>query len=94
MMTGYKRKKNIFITRYGTELPEMSWVGQGVKIFASFCIGVFGVGLVSWYSFADSSIPNNTSLEYPLRQVSTVECRSIARNEHNDACKISLPRIA
>lgn len=41
-----------------------------------------------------SSLPNNTSLEYPLQRVSTLECRTTAREEMTwSNCKINLPII-
>lgn len=41
-----------------------------------------------------SSLPNNTSLDYPLQKVSTLECRTIAWEEMTwGNCKINLPRI-
>lgn len=39
------------------------------------------------------SLPNNTSFEYPLRKVSTLECRTLYRDDMPDNCKIDLPII-
>lgn len=44
--------------------------------------------------FASSShLPNNNSFSYPLRQVSTLECRTLYWNDMPDSCKINLPII-
>lgn len=40
-----------------------------------------------------TSLPNNTSFEYPLREVSTLECRTLYRDDMPDNCKIDLPII-
>lgn len=40
-----------------------------------------------------SNLPNNTSFSYPLQQVSTVECRTLYRNDMPNSCKINLPVI-
>ena len=39
------------------------------------------------------NLKNNTSLVYPLFQVSTLECRTQERNSMPDSCKIKLPII-
>lgn len=39
------------------------------------------------------NLKNNTSLVYPLFQVSTLECRTLERNSMPDSCKIKLPII-
>ncbi len=53
--------------------------------------------LIFWFScliFASwTKLPNNTSFSYPLRQVSTLECRTLYRNDMPDSCKINLPII-
>lgn len=48
---------------------------------------------VSMLMAASSNLPNNTSLSYPLRQVSTLECRTLYWNDMPDSCKINLPII-
>jgi len=40
-----------------------------------------------------SNLPNNNSFSYPLQKVSTVECRTLYRNDMPDSCKINLPII-
>ena len=40
-----------------------------------------------------SNLPNNTSFNYPLQKVSTLECRTLYRNDMPDSCKINLPII-
>jgi len=40
-----------------------------------------------------SNLPNNTSFGYPLKQVSTLECRTWYRNDMPNSCKINLPII-
>ena len=42
---------------------------------------------------SSSNLPNNNSFSYPLKQVSTLECRTLYRNEMPESCKINLPRI-
>ena len=44
-----------------------------------------------WWS--GDNLTNNTSLVYPLYQVSTLECRTQERNSMSDSCKIKLPII-
>ena len=44
-----------------------------------------------WWSW--DNLTNNTSLVYPLYQVSTLECRTQERNSMSDSCKINLPII-
>lgn len=44
-----------------------------------------------WWSW--DNLTNNTSLVYPLYQVSTLECRTQERNSMPDSCKIKLPII-
>ena len=44
-----------------------------------------------WWS--GDNLTNNTSLVYPLYQVSTLECRTLERNSMSDSCKIKLPII-
>lgn len=39
------------------------------------------------------SLPNNTSLVYPLYKISTLECRSQAFSSMPESCKIALPLI-
>lgn len=50
---------------------------------------------VFWIIFAGStSLPNNTSLDYPLQRVSILECRTTAWDEMTSSnCKINLPII-
>jgi hypothetical protein len=44
--------------------------------------------------FAGSTgLPNNTSLSYPLQQVSLISCRTQAWDDISDKCKINLPII-
>ncbi len=40
-----------------------------------------------------SNLPNNNSFSYPLQQVSTLECRTLYRNDMPSSCKINLPII-
>jgi len=40
-----------------------------------------------------TTLPNNSSFWYPLKQVSTLECRTWYRNDLPDSCKINLPII-
>ena len=44
----------------------------------------------AWNSW---SLPNNTSFSYPLRQVSTLECRTQYFEDMDESCKINLPII-
>lgn len=39
------------------------------------------------------NLKNNTTLVYPLNQVSTLECRTLERSSMPDSCKIKLPII-
>ena len=43
--------------------------------------------------WSGDNLTNNTSLVYPLYQVSTLECRTEERNSMPDSCKIKLPII-
>ena len=43
--------------------------------------------------WSGDNLTNNTSLVYPLYQVSTLECRTQERNSMPDSCKIKLPII-
>ena len=44
-----------------------------------------------WWSW--DNLKNNTTLVYPLYEVSTLECRTQERNSMSDSCKIKLPII-
>ena len=55
-----------------------------VWIFAFFSL------MHAWNSW---SLPNNTSFWYPLRQVSTLECRTQYFEDMDESCKINLPII-
>lgn len=55
-----------------------------VWVFAFFSL------MHAWNSW---SLPNNTSFGYPLRQVSTLECRTQYFEDMDDSCKINLPII-
>lgn len=64
---------------------------------SALCI-VLAVGFVTTSLRAGASTPTltpNTSLVYPLRQVSTLPCRALLkhRTELDPACKINLPHI-
>ncbi len=56
-------------------------------------IGWIILSFLSVLVFASANLPNNTSLMYPLQEVSKVECRTIPWEEETDSCKIELPRI-
>lgn len=55
-----------------------------VWVFAFFSL------MHAWNSW---SLPNNTSFGYPLKQVSTLECRTQYFEDMEDSCKINLPII-
>jgi len=87
-----KLQKNIFVADYGKRWSHVT-TSHNILSYASLaCLGFFAI--IGRYSTANTNIPNNTSLEYPLRQVSKLECRPTHRNDHNADCKIPLPRIA
>ena len=61
------------------------YIGEGVLAF-----------LFLWWAtmrWSWDNLKNNTSLVYPLFQVSTLECRTLERNSMPDSCKIKLPII-
>ncbi len=61
------------------------YIGEGVLAF-----------LFLWWAtmrWSWDNLKNNTSLVYPLYQVSTLECRTLERNSMPDSCKIKLPII-
>ncbi|MCF7835427.1 M23 family metallopeptidase [Candidatus Gracilibacteria bacterium] len=55
-----------------------------IIVFALFFTFIFAGG---------SSLPNNTNFVYPLQKVSTLECRTLYRNDMPENCKINLPII-
>jgi len=55
-----------------------------IWIFAFFSL------MHAWNSW---SLPNNTSFSYPLKQVSTLECRTQYFEDMDESCKINLPII-
>lgn len=55
-----------------------------VWVFAFFSL------MHAWNSW---SLPNNTSFGYPLKQVSTLECRTQYFEDMDESCKINLPII-
>ena len=62
------------------------WMYAGEAVLAFLFIG--------WATMRWSGdLPNNTSLVYPLYEVSTLECRTQERNSMPDSCKIKLPII-
>lgn len=40
-----------------------------------------------------TGLPNNTTFDYPLKKVSTLECRTLYRDDMPENCKIDLPII-
>ena len=54
---------------------------------------VWFLWFISLMMASSSNLPNNSSFSYPLKQVSTLECRTLSRNEMSESCKINLPRI-
>ena len=61
------------------------YIGEGVLAF-----------LFLWWAtmrWSWDNLKNNTSLVYPLFQVSTLECRTLERSSMPDSCKIKLPII-
>jgi murein DD-endopeptidase MepM/ murein hydrolase activator NlpD len=52
------------------------------------------VFMFSSYLFGNGeTLPNNTTLVYPLHQVSTLECRTLKWDTMSETCKINLPII-
>lgn len=54
---------------------------------------VWSIWFMSLMFAWSSNLPNNTSFDYPLQKVSTLECRTLYRNDMPDSCKITLPKI-
>jgi len=54
---------------------------------------VLSIGFMSLMHAWSSNLPNNASFSYPLQKVSTVECRTLYRDDMPDSCKINLPII-
>ena len=63
------------------------WMYIGEWVLAFLFIG-WATMRWSW-----DNLKNNTSLVYPLFQVSTLECRTLERGSMPDSCKIKLPII-
>ena len=63
------------------------WMYIGEAVLAFLFIG-WATMRWSW-----DNLKNNTTLVYPLYQVSTVECRTLERGSMPDSCKIKLPII-
>ncbi|MDR2415225.1 MAG: M23 family metallopeptidase [Candidatus Peribacteria bacterium] len=60
--------------------------------FGELCLAL--VFMATTYLFGTGeNLPNNTSLVYPLYQVSTLECRTQEWSTLSDACKLKLPLI-
>lgn len=86
-----KLQKNIFIADYGKWWSHDT--SRNILGYTSMIVlSLFGI--IGRYSTANTNTPNNTNLEYPLRQVSKLECRTTHWNDHSTDCKIWLPRIA
>jgi len=61
------------------------YVGELCLVFSfMFTSFLFGNG---------ETLPNNTTLVYPLHQISTLECRTLKRDTMPSSCKINLPII-
>lgn len=54
---------------------------------------VLAVWFMSWMFAGSVWLPNNTSLSYPIQQVSTIDCRTEYWEEMQPWCKINLPKI-
>ena len=61
------------------------YVGEAVLAF------LFIWWATMWWSW--DNLKNNTTLVYPLNQVSTLECRTLERSSMPESCKIKLPII-
>lgn len=64
---------------------------HGLHLGELFLVAVFG--FASLIFAGTHSLPNNLFLDYPLKMISTVECRVLYWNEMPDSCKIELPKI-
>ena len=63
------------------------WMYIGEWVLAFLFIG----WATMWWSW--DNLKNNTSLVYPLYEVSTLECRTLEWSSMPDSCKIKLPII-
>jgi len=61
------------------------YIGEAVLAFL-----FIGWATMRW---SGDNLKNNTTLVYPLYQVSTLECRTLERDSMPDSCKIKLPII-
>ena len=72
------------------------WI-HAVEMVFLLCAMIVGVvfyqGSLANIQWTGIDLPDNILLDYPLKQVSTVECRTEHRTSLNADCKIDLPRI-
>jgi hypothetical protein len=67
-------------------------LSNGRVHFGELCIAL--VFMATTYLFGNGeNLPNNTTLVYPLYQVSTLECRTQLFSTMDESCKIKLPII-
>ncbi|MDR0651009.1 MAG: M23 family metallopeptidase [Candidatus Peribacteria bacterium] len=67
-------------------------LSNGRLHFGELCLAL--VFMATTYLFGNGEhLPNNTSLVYPLHQVSSLECRTQEWSVLSDNCKLTLPRI-
>ncbi|MCK9467019.1 MAG: M23 family metallopeptidase [Candidatus Absconditabacterales bacterium] len=62
-------------------------------IYLGELILVGALGFAGLMMAGTTNLPNNNSFAYPLKQVSTLECRTLYWNDMPDSCKIDLPII-
>ena len=69
-----------------------SHLSNGRVHFGELCLAL--VFMAGTYLYGNGeNLPNNTTLAYPLYQVSTLECRTQAFSSLPEECKIKLPLI-
>ena len=54
---------------------------------------IVGMLFFSFMFAWSTGLPNNSTFDYPLKKVSTLECRTLYRDDMPDNCKIDLPII-
>lgn len=81
------------IARHGHNIHQHTYHIHHNLLHLGELILVWIIWFMSLMFASSSNLPNNSSFSYPIQKVSTLECRTLYRNDMPDSCKINLPRI-
>lgn len=86
--------KHVFLKKHCHKAVSVAMHFHHHLIHSGELIVILMATVIGFIFAWSGSLPNNTSLEYPLQRVSTLECRATARDVMTGTnCKINLPII-